>query len=133
MKLRLKEDPKEWRKSVLLTVVGLAVISSVLRWRGVLLGSTWACVLAVAAITAGLCWLRPRWFRGYYRFSLRVGFAVSQVIGRVVLFLIFLLLVTPLALVFRIAGKDALGLKRRKGVKSYWNTARPLTPLDRMF
>ena len=133
MKLRFKEDPREWRKSVLLTVVGLALLSSLLRWRRVLSGTTWLIGLVLLAVIAGLAFLAPRCFRGYYRVSMRLGFALSQVVARIVLFLVFLFLVTPLGILFRVAGKDLLRLKRRKDTNSYWTPARETSPLDRSF
>jgi len=133
MQLRLKEDPAEWRKSVLLAAVGLALVSSVLRWRGVLPSMGWIAILTLLGVTACAAWIRPRWFRGYYRVSMRLGFALSQVVARVVLILLFVLLVTPLAVLFRLLGKDALRLKRQKGAASYWVASRETSPLDRMF
>jgi len=133
MKLRFKEEPKEWRKSVLLTVVGLALLSSLLRWRHVLSDTNWVAVLAVLGAIATTAFIAPRWFRGYYRVSMRLGFALSQVVARIVLVLVFLFLVTPLGILFRVAGKDLLRLKRRKDANSYWTPARETSPLDRSF
>ncbi len=132
MPLKFKEDSKEWRKSVLLTTLGLALLSSVLRWRHVLPTGGWLGVLAGAAVIAALACLFPRWFRGYYRISMRLGFWSSQVVARVLLALLFLFLVTPLGLLFRALGKDALRLKRQKA-GSYWVSTRESSPLDRMF
>ncbi len=133
MQLRLKEEPREWRKSVLLTVPGLALIASLLCWRRVLPISVWLAVLAILALTAIAAVLSPRWFRGYYRASMRLGFALSQVVARIVLVLLFLFLVTPLAIAFRLFGKDTLRLKRQKLANSYWVPARETNPLERMF
>ena len=85
MKLRFKEDPREWRKSTLLTALGLAVLSSVLRWRHVLPVAGWVVVLACLAVVALLACVQPRWFRGYYRWSARIGFVLSQALARVIL------------------------------------------------
>ncbi|HEY5915376.1 MAG TPA: SxtJ family membrane protein [Verrucomicrobiae bacterium] len=133
MTLRLKEEPKEWRKSVLLTALGLALLGSILRWRRVLPGTAWLVTLATLAIIALTAVLAPRLFRGYYRLSMRLGFALSRVVAQVVLVLVFLFMITPLALVFRLLGKDTLRLKRQKGAASYWVLARETSPLDRMF
>jgi hypothetical protein len=81
-----------------------------------------------------LCALvQPRWFRGYYRFSLRLGFYLSQFIGRCVLFVFFVLIVTPLGWMLRLAGKDPLQLKRPRGATTYWHQAKDCSPLDRLF
>ncbi len=133
MKVRLKEDPKEWRKSTLLTVMALAVLSSILCWRRVLAIPTWRAVIIVLALVAAVAWLRPRVFRGYYRISTRVGFWLSQVLACVVLAGIFVFLVTPLGLLLRIAGKDPLRLKRVRNAETYWSTAKKSSPLDQMF
>ena len=131
--LRLKEDSKEWRKSVLLTVPALALVSALLCWRRILPITTWLAILVLLVIVSVAAFARPRWFRGYYRFSMRVGFGLSQVIARVVLVLVFALLITPLGLLLRLTGKDLLGLKRAQDRKSYWADAKESSPLDRMF
>jgi ABC-type uncharacterized transport system permease subunit len=133
MKLRLKEDPKEWRKAAWLSAGGLAALSSVLRWRRILPNPPWMAVLALAGMIAvGAC-LAPRWFRGYYRFSHRLGFHLARALGFIVLGVFFILVITPLGLALRALGQDPLRLKRTGKEESYWNTARPNSPLDRLF
>ena len=133
MKLILKEEPREWRKQAWLTLGGLAVISSLLRWRKVLPPTAWLAILGLLLAAAILAWLQPRGFRGYYRLSMRLGFAISQVMGFVALTLFFWLIITPLGLILRLAGKDSLKLKRPKDTVSYWQPARNSGPLDRSF
>ena len=133
MKLRLKEQPKEWRKSTWLTALGLALLGSLLCWRRVLPVRYWVVILAALALVAVLVWFRPRWFRGYYRFSARAGFWSSQLVAKVILAVVFVLLVTPLGLLFRLTGKDALRLKRSSNCDTYWQTAKEAGPLDRLF
>lgn len=133
MKLRLKEDPREWRKSALLTALGLVFMSSLLRWRHVLGPRAWFGVLVVAGIGALVACFQPRWLRGYYRVSMRAGFWLSQVVAQLLLTLIFLLLVTPLGWTLRVLGKDALKLRRTPGANTYWSSSRKSTPLDQSF
>lgn len=133
MKLRLKEEPKEWRKSTLLTLAPLAILSSLLCWRHVVSVPTWRILLAVLTGIALAACLQPRWFRGYYRVSMRVGFWLSQVVAQVVLALIFMLLITPLGLILRVCGKDLLRLKRTKQTATYWTAAKPSSSLDQLF
>ncbi|HWD19041.1 MAG TPA: SxtJ family membrane protein [Verrucomicrobiae bacterium] len=131
MKLRLKEDPKEWRKVTLLTVGGAAILSCVLRWR-VLPNRPWLGILGFLAVVAALAVARPKTFRGFYRWSVRVGFGMAQAVGFVALSLIFIFVITPMGMVLRICGQDPLRLKRGQ-TESYWTTAKPNSPLDRMF
>jgi hypothetical protein len=133
MKLNLKEEPKEWRKAAWMSALGLALLSSLLRWRRVLPVTAWAvalCLLAALAVTAAM---RPRWFRGYYRFTAKVGFGVSQLAGHAVLAIFFIIVITPLGLVMRMLGKDPLRLRRPAGAESYWSEVRRASSLDRLF
>ena len=133
MKLNYKEDPKEWRKSMLLTALGLALISSLLRWRKHLPVDWWLGMLALLALVAVVAVLQPRWFRGWYRVSLWLGFYSSQFIGRCVLFLFFILIITPVGWALRLAGKDPLQMRKPRAAQTYWQEARDCSPLDRLF
>ena len=88
---------------------------------------------ACSAVVAICAVLQPRWFRGWYRLSLRLGFYSSQFIGRCVLALFFIFILTPLGLVLRLAGKDPLQLKRPRDATTYWHPAKDCSPLDRLF
>jgi hypothetical protein len=133
MRPNLKDEPKEWRKSALMTALGLAILSSLLRWRHVLAGKTWVALLTLSGVVAiGALW-RPHWFRGYYRFSTKLGFAVSQFIGRLMLMLFFFFILTPVGLILRLAGKDALQLKPGWKMTTWWQIAKDYSPLDRLF
>jgi hypothetical protein len=133
MKLNFKEDPKEWRKSALLAALGLALLSSLLRWRKHLPVNCWLVLLALLSLVAILAVLRPRWFRGWYRLSLRLGFYSSQFIGRCVLLLFFVFIITPLGFGLRLAGKDSLQLKRPRSATTCWHPSKDSSPLDRLF
>ena len=133
MKLQLKEDPREWRKQAWLTLLALAILGGILCWQGVLLVSWWLVSLLLFAFVGLLAVRRPVWFRGYYRFAMRVGFGLSLILGRLLLALIFLLLVTPLGLFLRLGGKDLLRLKRPQPGQSCWREAREPSPLDSVF
>jgi hypothetical protein len=133
MKLKLKEEPKEWRKAAWMSALGLALLSSLLRWRRVLPVAAWAVVLVLLAALAVAAALRPRWFRGYYRFSAKVGFGLSQLAGRAVLALLFFIVVMPLGLAMRMLGKDPLRLRRPAGTESHWSEVRRKSLLDRLF
>ncbi len=61
------------------------------------------------------------------------SFHVGQVLGRVLLMVVFLGLVTPLGWALRLAGKDLLGLRRSPGATTYWRPAKRTSPFDRMF
>jgi multisubunit Na+/H+ antiporter MnhG subunit len=133
MKLIYKEDPKEWRKSALLAALGLAILSSLLRWRRHLPVNFWYALLALLGLVAICAVLQPRWFRGWYRLSLRLGFYSSQFIGRCVLMVFFIFIMTPLGWGLRLMGKDPLQLKRPPNAATCWHPAKDCNPLDRLF
>jgi hypothetical protein len=85
--------------------------------------------LATLVVTAVAALLQPRWFRGYHRPSMRLGFAISQFIGRVALIFIFM----PAGLILRLAGKDALQLKLSRGATTYWQPAKDCSLLGGLF
>ncbi|HEX7654988.1 MAG TPA: hypothetical protein VF607_15875 [Verrucomicrobiae bacterium] len=133
MKLNLKDEPREWRKSAWLLAGGVAVISTLLHWRHHLTSPAWIAVLAGALILAGLAAVQPAWFRWYHLLSMRLGFAFSRVLGRLFLGLFFWLILTPAAWLFRRTGKDPLQQKWRSGSPTYWTPAKAPGPLDRLF
>jgi hypothetical protein len=133
MKLNSKEDPKEWRKSALLTALALAILSSLLCWRRHLPAIFWHAWLGSFGLVAVCAVLQPRWFRGWYRLSLRLGFYSSQFIGRCVLAVFFIFIIIPLGFALRLSGKDPLQLKRPTEVKTYWHQAKDCSPLDQLF
>ena len=133
MKVKYKEDPRAWRKSTLLTMLGVALLSCLLRWRRVLPVQAWLGLLCILTIVAVICWARPTWFRGYYRFSTWAGFWSSQAVARVFLAVLFFLALTPAGLITRMLGKDPLRLRRARQTSSYWTASKPTSPLDRQF
>ena len=133
MKVRLKENPREWRKSVLFVTFGLALIASLLAARQILSVLVWLEILGLLLFISALAMFRPRWFRGWYRFSIRVGTAVAHFFAQVVLVILFIVVVTPLGLLLRASGKDLLRLKRGREATSYWTESKEIGPLDRMF
>ncbi len=133
MQIRLKDEPKEWRKTALLTVLGLALISSILRWRHLFGNQAWLTILLILALIAICAMLQPRWFRAYHLFSMRLGFVVSRILGRILLMLFFLFILTPVGWILRLMGKDLLQLKRPANATTYWQPAKEDSPLDRLF
>jgi uncharacterized membrane protein len=133
MKLRLKEEPGEWRKTALLSALGLAALCCLLRWRRVLPATGCGVGLGLLGLLAVAAMVRPIWFRGYYRLSMRAGFGASRVMGLVVLMVVFWVVVTPLGLAMRLFVKDPLRLRRRKDAKTYWAEVRRKSSLDQLF
>jgi len=132
MKLKLKENPREWQKFVSVLLL-LPIIVSVLLWRrGVVSVAVLGTVAALASLICLACWIWPRPFRPVYRVGMTVSFHVGQTMGMVLLTVFFLLVVTPFGLILRLFGKDLLRMKRGTG-ESYWVKSTTRSQFDRQF
>lgn len=130
---KLKEDPREWRKFVLAMSLAAALLGWILHHKHILPDAVfypWIGLAVVLALAGACC---PSLFRGVYRKVMTASFYVGQVMGRVLLTLFFLLLVTPLGLILRLIGKDLIGLKKAPPGASYWRPARSSHHFDRQF
>jgi hypothetical protein len=89
-----------------------------LAWR---VSGTAGTVLAVLAVGVGVAGLiRPRLVRWLFLGLTLLTLPIGWVVSNLVLALLFYGIFTPLGLVFRLMGRDALGLKPRPGCDSYW-------------
>ncbi len=132
MKLKLKEEPREWLKFTAVMSVLVMAVAWLLHRRKLIGLDVIIGVVAALMLILLTCAARPRWFRGLYRTGMTVSFHIGQVIGRVVLTVFFLIVVTPLGLLLRLLGKDLLELKRRD-TSSYWRTSKSSSRFDQQF
>lgn len=77
--------------------------------------------LMVALLPLLLAWRVPQWLTPLTRAWLWLGHRLGAVNSRIILALVFFLVITPVALLFRLFGRDALRLKRVQE-SSYWLT-----------
>lgn len=80
----------------------------------------WCLAGAAALLTAAA----PRGLRYPYLGLTYAALPIGLVVSTTVLLLIFYLLLTPLALVFKVIGRDALHRRIRPGQGSYWHVRR---------
>jgi hypothetical protein len=81
-----------------------------------------------ALVLAGA--LRPAWLAGPYRGWMALAFTLGWFTSRLLLVAIFLLVVTPIGLVARLAGKRFLDLAPDRGAASYWVRRDPDRAID---
>ena len=91
-------------------------------WQGLVRGQTGLATLwAVLALTIGpLGLIRPGWIRPIYVGWMVLAFPIGWTVSQVMLALMFYGLFTPIGLLFRLLGRDALHRTRRPEVESYW-------------
>jgi hypothetical protein len=133
MRLELKDNPREWQKFILAGVVVLTGVGAVLWRRGAISFTFFAAVTIVLSAALVLGWLRPRWIRPLYRGAMTASFYVGQIMGRVLLTIVFVVVLTPLALMLRLFGKDLLRLKRDTSAQTYWRPGKIGDDFDRQF
>jgi Saxitoxin biosynthesis operon protein SxtJ len=84
-------------------------------------------LLVSAALAAAAAW-QPTWLRPLARAWMALGTMLGRIISPLVLAVIFYLVITPVALVGRLFGRDELRLRRSKQVDSYWIERDPKGP-----
>lgn len=75
----------------------------------------------------------PRILAPVERLFIRVGGVLGWVNTRILLGLVFILLITPIAVVMRISGRDPLSRKRKPGEASCWQPKSGESSFEKMF
>lgn len=107
--------------ALLFLIIPGAIGSYLAFWKGSTNGYVWiaaGCILALSRVI-------PPLFRGVYRvwfgFSIVLGFFVS----RIILTIVFWFVMTPMALIMRVIGKDPMERKFDPHAQSYWRLREP--------
>lgn len=77
------------------------------------------CLALVAIVTGILGLTKPKWLAGLFVGWMVVTFPIGYVISRVIMLSVFLLVFTPMALIFKLIGRDALALRKPQGPKHH--------------
>jgi len=84
----------------------------------------WTVGMATAALVVGVAgMLFPALVKPIFMGWMVAAFPIGWTVSRVVLGTVFFVIFTPVGWVFRLAGRDLLGLKRRRP-ESYWTPKR---------
>ncbi|MBF0340481.1 MAG: hypothetical protein HQL95_05885 [Magnetococcales bacterium] len=95
------------------------------RWK---LASGWQIPLFGAAVAfAGLAIFVPALLEPLNRLWYQLGLVLGRIVSPIVLGVIFFVVITPVAMLMRLAGRDALRLKK-SNVSSYWINREPPGP-----
>lgn len=106
--------------AVVFAIIGLwpFLFGGTLRW--------WS--LAVGAAFLAVALIRPGALAPLNRLWTKFGLLLNRLVSPLVMGLLFFVVITPFALVMRLAGKDLLRLKRDPDAKSYWVLREPPGP-----
>ena len=105
-----------------LLAVVFAVAAALTAWKG---HSAWPAWIAASAVAAGIGWLRPAWLTWPLRGWMALGHLLGRIVNPLLLGLMFGLLFVPLALWFRLIGRDALRRRLDPDAASYWIDREP--------
>jgi hypothetical protein len=77
-------------------------------------------LIGLGLLLAVVSLVRPQALKLLFVGASLVAFPIGLVVGELVMLLMFLLVFTPMALMFRVIGRDALQRKIDRNAKSYW-------------
>lgn len=124
---------KELRKFGIISLIASVLIALLLYiLKG--LGIQWAAViLFVGLIIFISSMISFKVTRGIYLGLILVTMPIGLAVSLTLMAIFYFLLLTPLGLLFRLMGRDALGRKFDSNTKSYWIVRRPPENPDRYF
>jgi len=130
--LNLKPTDKILREFGVISIFGFGLLGALAAWKW----DAWtlACMLwATGVVALLLALLRPRMLRWLYVPLMVAAFPVGFVVSNMILFILYFGLFTPIALVFRVAGRDALRRKLQPDCDSYWIEKKDPRPVSQRF
>jgi hypothetical protein len=83
---------------------------------------------AIAGMFALVALVKPALFSRLNRLWIKLGLLLGKVVGPIALGILFYGVLTPLAVVIRLTGKDPLRLKLDPAAESYWILRKPPGP-----
>jgi hypothetical protein len=91
-----------------------------------------AAVLMAAALVVGVAGLlRPPLVRWLFVGATVAAFPIGWVVSQVMLFVLFAVVITPVALLFKLRGRDRLGRRRSEQQASYWKPKTTIADMRR--
>ena len=117
-KINWNPTPKDMRQFGWTLLIGFGVIGALVFWKVSAGAALWvwgtATTIAILALTV------PNLARPFYLVWMGLAWVMGSVMSRVILTIIFYLVITPAALVFKMLRRDALRVKKTQQT-SYWN------------
>ena len=132
-----KPAPRELRAFGKVIALGFPIVAVLLgasAWLRSHAWPSWTLWLGAVGFLVGLaCVLVPRAARPLYLVWMALGCCIGLVVGNLVLAAIYFLVVTPIGLALRLAGRDPLRRAIEPEHQSYWDDAQKAGDAERYF
>jgi hypothetical protein len=109
-----------WVFTIVFAIIGVwpALFGGAVRW--------WCLIVSAAFLAVTLA--APALLGPLNKLWLRLGLLLNRVVNPLVLGIMFYLVVTPMAWIMRVAGKDSMRARTGRGDSSYWIKRDPPGP-----
>ena len=87
----------------------------------------------VALVCGVLRWAAPTWLRPLYVGLMAASLPIGLVMSHVVVGIVFFGVVTPIALLFRLTGRDPMQRKLDREASTYWTRRSPIADVARYY
>ena len=87
---------------------------------------------AISALLAGITLFAPVFLTPFNKAGYQLGLLLGKVVSPIVLGILFFIVITPVAIVMKLAGRDSLKL-RKQDVSSHWIDRKPPGPEPESF
>ena len=92
----------------------------------------WSLILAI--IFFFIAFLKPLLLKPFNNAWIKLGELLGRIIAPIVMAIVYFLILTPISLLVRLFGKDLIGMKFSKDIKSYWiKRKKHLGSMDKQF
>jgi len=118
------KTPSDWSFGIVFTVVFLSLGIWML-WKE--RSEEWV-FLVGAALLFVVALARPSMLNPFNLAWMKFGLLLSRVVNPIILGIVFFLVISPMAILRRLLGKDSLHLKFNPNTDSYWITRNPPGP-----
>jgi hypothetical protein len=117
--------------------IGFALIGVLLAGGGALglwQPRSWLIVASAAGAVIGAgCWAAPSLARGVYVAWYLLGACIGIITSNLLLIVMYYLVLTPFAVLFRLSGRDPLKRRFNRDASSYWEPAEAAVDPERYF
>ena len=141
IKLNLNPEPKTLRQFGLIGLVAFALFAVLAYYRVVAFAALPVSAVRptvwVLALLAGYCGvfaaIAPKGLRPLYVLLTVVFYPVGLVASYVIMGIVYFIVLTPVALIFKLIGRDPMCRKFEPAAQTYWVERKPPTDMKRYF